>query len=433
MQKTISYFISKEQEGNYLKIPFEVPDNIDRLIVEYTYPRFDNQNDQEYERREEKNIIDFGLYGKTEEALEGKFLGASGSNRQRIQVSSKSDPGFANVAIEAGTWQVMAGAYKVQDEGVTVEYTITFIEKEWKLYKGDTHSHTTSSDGWYSFEELIQKAEKEGLDYLIVTDHNNYTQNERITGREKITILPGTEWTHYRGHANLLGVRKAIQDPFSVETIEDVNQLLNEARKNGATVSVNHPYCPNCGWQWGLDETNFDLVEIWNGGLRQSSNKEALEWWKSQLIQENYFPIVAGSDFHNVGGLRNLAQPCTGVWSKSNRPEEIMNAIAKGHTYICYAIEGPSILLRAENGIQGDQVEEKKVEIQLEALKKGDSVHFITDIETEEWVVDKDFVRYSTEKVFEQEKFLRIEIFREPYSETLQMPVSLSNPIYFKS
>lgn len=425
LKKEFTYFIEKEKEGRYIKIPFVVPENIGKIIVEYDYPRYNEKSNDKETVFEEINIIDFGLYSNQD------FLGASGSNRERIEISDKSDPGFSSIEIEAGTWHIMAGAYKIFSSGVNVTYTVTFIEKEWTLYKGDTHTHTVSSDGSYQYEELLQKAEKEGLDFLILSDHNNYTQNQQITGREPMTIIPGAEWTHYKGHANLIGVARPIIDPFIVKDSVEMKNLLHEAKENGALVSVNHPYCPFCGWTWNLDDTPFDLVEIYNGGLVPEANKQALDWWDKMLRSGKKITVTAGSDFHKVGGLRNLGQPCLGVWAHSGYKNELLRAMKKGHSYISFAVEGPSILLQAEDGIQGDTVSSKKVTVVLEQLKKGDKVVFLSDQGQEIWLVEKDLLQYKVEKENNGYHFYRVEIYRSPYSNSLQMPISLSNPIYF--
>ena len=44
------------------------------------------------------------------------------------------------------------------------------------------------------------------MDYIFISDHNNYAHNLNLPALTDITILPGTEWTHYQGHAGLLGV-----------------------------------------------------------------------------------------------------------------------------------------------------------------------------------------------------------------------------------
>lgn len=423
MEKEFSIFVDKGEEGKYLKVPFEVPEGIEKLIVSYDYARTEETHKHTIV---EKNIIDFGLY-----STEG-FLGASGSNRNQIQISSKSDEGFDNTVIHPGTWEILLGAYKIQNEGVEVTYTIQFIEEELMLLNGDTHVHTLSSDGSYSYSDLVSKAEKEGLDYLILADHNNFAQNNQISGRENLIVIPGTEWTLYKGHANFIGAKEAIEDPFDVEDVDGVNKKLAEAKSNNALVSVNHPFCPFCPWEWGLLNIDFDLVEIWNGGLAQEANVKALEWWDEQLKSGMQIPIIAGSDFHKVEGFRNIGQPLTRVWTTSKAEKTILAAIAAGHTFVSYAVNAPTILIESDDGIQGDIVGNREIKLTLENVQANDEIHLISNADVEKVHVDGNYKRFVLERNYETETYLRVEIYRPVINETLKMPVSLSNPIYFK-
>ena len=57
-----------------------------------------------------------------------------------------------------------------------------------KWYKGDTHLHTTNSDGKYPIEKLIEKCRKIGLDYAIITDHNYNTVEKKIEETNAIKL-----------------------------------------------------------------------------------------------------------------------------------------------------------------------------------------------------------------------------------------------------
>jgi len=418
LEKKKTIFIDKRDEGKYLKIPIEVPKNIERIIFTYEYERFEDNV--------EKNIIDFGVYSP-----EG-FLGASGSNRQTIQISTKSDEGFKHTAIIPGTWEVMAGVYKVADEGIEVTYTIQFVEKERLLLNGDTHVHTLSSDGSYSYFELVEKAEKEELDFLILADHNNFIQNDQITERENLVIIPGTEWTLYNGHANFIGAKKAIEDPFDVVDKDGVKEKFKEAKSNDALVSINHPFCPYCSWKWGMDELDYDLIEIWNGGLVQEANVKALEWWNDQLKSGKRIPVIAGSDFHKVEGYRNIGQPLTRVWTNSKAKQAILDAIKNGHTFISYAVNAPTIYMETANGMLGDVVSDREVSITIRDLNINDEIQLITDKEVENIHVTDVAKEMTIERTYDSESYVRVEIYRPVINEALKMPVSLSNPIYFE-
>lgn len=76
-------------------------------------------------------------------------------------------------------------------------------------------------------------------------------------------MIPGMELTTNQGHANFLGIIAPVQD-FRVNSSEQVKERIREARSNGARIVLNHPHCPNCGWEWDW-AADYDWVEIWNG------------------------------------------------------------------------------------------------------------------------------------------------------------------------
>ena len=61
-----------------------------------------------------------------------------------------------------------------------------------KLLKGNTHTHTTRSDGACTPEETIHIYAEKGYDFLALTDHSvyNFTNFAPESG---VLILPGTE------------------------------------------------------------------------------------------------------------------------------------------------------------------------------------------------------------------------------------------------
>jgi predicted metal-dependent phosphoesterase TrpH len=63
----------------------------------------------------------------------------------------------------------------------------------------DLHTHTTSSDGSFSLEELVKAAKKAGLKAIAITDHDNIRSAKRITAGmgAGMEVIPGVELTVY--------------------------------------------------------------------------------------------------------------------------------------------------------------------------------------------------------------------------------------------
>ena len=59
-------------------------------------------------------------------------------------------------------------------------------------YRGNTHSHTTTSDGKLSVAELTRDYEEREYDFLVITDHNvvaDVSQSRAVT----LLVIPGAE------------------------------------------------------------------------------------------------------------------------------------------------------------------------------------------------------------------------------------------------
>lgn len=427
---TIHRHISREEQGSYFEIPLDIPDQVCRLDVRYQYPRLHREPLAQGKgtKIQECNVIDLGLNSQ-----EHGFIGASGSNRTHIWVSAgDSVKGYQRVQPK-GRWSIIVGAYKIQPEGVDVTYQITFTYKERALYLGDTHMHTLGSDGNLSVAEVAHQAIKGGLDYIFVTDHNNCAHNLEIPAVEGITVIPGMEWTHYNGHAGLLGHPRPVRSPFCINDREGMLGLLQEAREHGAAIVLNHMMCPDNGWKWGTDDLEYDMIEVWNGGTKPKANLAAVAWWHQCLCQGKRIPIIGGSDFHSIELLRMVGLPCTAVYAMSDSPQDILDALQAGHSYILLNPGGPRLFAEAEGSILGEIAPAGSVvHASFQRLQKGDVIRCITDQGTEEITCESAMADFQLDIPSNDALFLRFELYRNDPVPMPGIPFLLSNPIYFE-
>ncbi len=413
MEKTITFqrMALKEEEGLYLEVPFLVPDQAAAMEISYEYDR-------------NGNIIDFGLLDE-----KGELIGWSGSNRSRIVISDhRSMAGFASVPVKQGQWSILLGAYKVEEQGVVITYKITFHLKGLRMFKGDTHLHSSGSDGNMTPEELAFAAEREGLDFLFVTDHNNYAHNYQLRSTDLVTMIPGVEWTHYKGHMGMLG-RKRPYKSFLSNSLKRTVEIVEEARVNGAFTVLNHPFCPWCGWQWGMEKVPFDGVEVWNGGLMPESNQACLDWRGGSLKVGQRIPITGGSDFHKYEPGRMPASPCTCVYALSNSAEDILEGLKKGHSFLTISPEGPMMETWAGEDLMGDEIPEgSEIMFTFWNLREGDILFLVSQAGREE--IPCGSGRLSIHRTAGRAGYFRAEIRRSFLKGYPYVPVLLSNPYY---
>ena len=83
-QITFREFIPKSKERTYYELPFEVPENVCRIDIEYAYSRHREEPGADgVTLRREVNIVDLALRD-----AHGGYVGASGSDRSHIHVSA---------------------------------------------------------------------------------------------------------------------------------------------------------------------------------------------------------------------------------------------------------------------------------------------------------------------------------------------------------
>lgn len=412
----IKHWITKEKEGQYYTLPFDVPEKVTKVTVSYDYykPTKGLMGDLK-----PSNTIDIGLMDES-----GNFLGWSGSDHKTIYVGEHdSSSGYLCKKIISGQWQIIVGAYHVMDEGVEVTYNIDFEYEGEVLLFGDLHMHSTASDGIYSAWELGRLARENGLDFIGVANHNNFAENLHLPHIDGLTFVPAVEWTHYKGHMNFFGVAAPFENSFIANDSEEMKLIISHAKSLGAVISVNHPKCPLCPYEWN-DEDAFDLMEIWNGPMRPS-NVKALEWWTTLLKKGRRIPIVGGSDFHKPGQFAKLGSPVTGVYSASASAEDILAAIRNGNCFVSQGKDSVRIKL-AYNGFTMGQTADFDENSWLEIYADTDKAVIVTDKGEKELKLKDGCIRVKLKPV----KFAYIKVYKG--FGKFKRICAISNPIYFK-
>ncbi len=412
----IKHNISKEKEGQYYTLPFDVPEKVVKITICYDYykPTKGVMGDLK-----PSNTIDIGLMDE-----KGNFLGWSGSSHKTIYVGEyDSSAGYLCQKIKSGKWQIIIGAYHVMNEGVEVTYNIDFEYEEEVLLFGDLHMHSTASDGVFSAFELGKLAKEKGLDFIGIANHNNFSENLNLPHIDGLTFIPAVEWTHYKGHMNFFGVPAPFENSFIANTKEEMQSIISHAKNVGAVISVNHPLCPICPYKWE-DEEAFDMMEVWNGPMRPS-NVKAIEWWTSLLKKGRQIPIVGGSDFHKPKQLAKLGNPVTAVYSKSRSAEDILYAIRNGNCYIKDSVDGIILKLSYGECVMG-QTADYSEHTPLIIHSDAEKATLVTDIYEKEIKLIGGKASVNTGKV----KFAYIKVYKG--FGKLKRICAISNPIYFK-
>lgn len=428
MQETIirKTFLAEESR-HYYTLPFDVPSNTQRIEVAYSYARHVTLPTEFGTRKEELNIVDLGLLDP-----QGMLRGWSGSQRLAAFISGdEATPGYSPGPIEAGTWQVTLGVYKVRTR-VTVEVFVRLYPKARIWLCGDLHLHTLNSDGSYPTKQVIEYGKQAGLDFLALTDHNNQEQNREIGNPDGISVIPGMEYTNYMGHANFFfpAVYPVLAaNPLS-NTFSEMREVFFRAKEMGAAISLNHILDDDCPWLFGFEDFPYDLVEVWNGFMKTSDLK-AIAWWHEQLCKGRKLAAVGGSDTHRIGPGRSHGTPTTFVQALSKTPRDILAALKEGRSFI--TATPVSVQLDLHLGSRGLGEEAQffnglKGRASLREAKRGDVLLLINAGGTaEKWKAEEDGDLEFPFTV-EQTRFYRLELYRNILG--IELLTALTNPVY---
>ncbi|UUX33360.1 CehA/McbA family metallohydrolase [Fundicoccus culcitae] len=426
----IVFKIEKSQEGLYLPLEIEV-DDVEKLGITYSYARHLEivGGDAVYET--EQAVIDFSIIGPN-----GQFLGSSGSNRGYLFFSEReSSVGFEKLKQMAGVWTILVGAYNIPDEGIEVVYEFDTVEKAYRWFKGDTHMHTTASDGQLRGSTLVEVAKDMGLDFIMMTDHNNYHPEAGFVSDEYLTVIPGVEWTQYNGHGNFLNVEGPLAPSFVTTTEEELRAMIQKGKDAGALFVLNHPFCPNVPWKW-TKELDYDAIEVWNGGTDPRANVAAIEWWHGELLKGRRVVALGGSDFHRFDQIHSLGSPTVHVYAKSKSRRDILEAIQLGALYITNNVEEVGLEMVSSDGVGmgGVAGAGESLTLTFRGLKKGFHVKIIDDVRVKDIFVEQDMKEFRVKEALSGRRFVRVEVWDERgYVSVVGMEGMLllvSNPVY---
>ena len=144
--------------------------------------------------------------------------------------------------------------------GFRREGKISYVE-----YRGAIHIHSTYSDGGGSVSEIIEAAQRAGIDFVVITDHNTLDAKADEGWHGDALVLVGQEAAHFRRHCIALGIDRPIRRDQSMQAI------LDEAASQGGLSFVVHPhgrYRPLFklrSFEWESWEVNgYTGIEIWS-------------------------------------------------------------------------------------------------------------------------------------------------------------------------
>lgn len=194
--------------------------------------------------------------------------------------------------------------------------------KQFFNYLGAIHIHTKLSDGTGDINSISKAAKKAGLNWIIITDHNNFDIEEGFYNG--VCVIKGEEISPCTSnHYIALGIKNLINPS------DDTQKFVDEVRAQGGFGFAAHPDEADNRKnkahpiKWTDKSVIPDGIEIWNWfsdwaddydesnifkiaysyffrhKLIQGPHKETLKWWDElNKNSEHIIPAIAGVDAH---------------------------------------------------------------------------------------------------------------------------------------
>ena len=262
---------------------------------------------------------------------------------------------FFGITLTAVVLTSCAGAEVEPDRtGAGAVFEVPTPGANW--YKGNTHAHTTESDGDSPPEVVARWYREHGYDFLVLSDHNVFTDPAQLWHLQdsSFLLIAGEEVTSSFDsrpvHVNGLAIRELVEPQTDTTLVGTIQRNVDAIRAVEGAPHINHP---NFRWAFGAEELlqirNDRLLEIWNGHpqVHNSGSGETLSVeaaWDFLLSNGKRIYGIAVDDAHHFQGefARDRANPGRGwvsVQADSLDATEIVGALEAGHFYASTGVE----------------------------------------------------------------------------------------------
>jgi hypothetical protein len=351
----LSGVLTGADHATYVNVPFTLPPGARTLSITV-----------DHDGRDKRTTIDLGLRDPA------GFRGWSGSNKTTIRLADfEATPSFRPGPLLPGKWTLILGVPHIAED-VTTRWTASIAvnapapppsPEPHAWVRGDFHTHTGHSDGSCPdangvrhpcpVHETLDAARRAGLDFVAVTDHNTFAQNNSLAELEAfypgLAIIRGAEITTFQGHANAFGVRYPLDFQLGTPRLPTVDALLDQVDAQGGVLSLNHPglvsgrACMGCGWTAHTDYDRVAAVEVVNGSAVRTKTHEGptsgIGFWEKLLDAGHRLTAIGGSDNHDPTDDAGRSQPPLGkpttvIWSAGRSERAILDGLKSGRVFI---------------------------------------------------------------------------------------------------
>lgn len=201
--------------------------------------------------------------------------------------------------------------------------TITTLAQPY-WFKGNTHTHTSYSDGKLTPREAVNEYKAEGYHFLFITDHGVVTPIGNSLSDSTFLCIEGEESESFH-HLSCLDIHQTI---YTIDPLE----IIDSTRAQGGFIIVNHPMRGNHEVYVNdiIDIEDLKLIEIFNGKSEKDNYHDDQSLWDSLLHAGRLYYGVAADDMHEK---KHLGKGWIMVLADTLQKDSIINAIKEGNFY----------------------------------------------------------------------------------------------------
>lgn len=281
-------------------------------------------------------------------------------------------------------------------------------------YRGNTHTHSTESDGKLSIADRFATYHEEGYDFLVLTDHRKVNDVQDYSTSDFLAIS-GSE-VHPQnpyGGATYHIVAINIHEPVNCAKMHP-NAVLDDIKAQGGEAVLCHPYW--CGHTVSdfLPLRGYFAVEVYNDtcmGIGKGFSEQA---WDDLLDRGGPVFGIAADDAHGI------THDCFHGWIMVKSPALTLDGIMEAlRTGAFYSTLGPEISDITVNHA------DKKITVKCSAAQ---SIVFKAECHRGRRVLapNGEALTEATYQVPEDAKYVRIEVTDETGKK------AWSNPFFFQ-
>ncbi|MXV79010.1 hypothetical protein F4X73_11855 [Candidatus Poribacteria bacterium] len=280
-----------------------------------------------------------------------------------------------------------------------------------KWFRGNTHSHSTESDGRLSIADRFAAYRDEGYDFLVLTDHRK-VNDVSANSTEDFLAISGSE-VHpanpYGGPVYHI-VAINIHEPVNCAKMHP-NAVIEDIKSQGGEAVICHPYwCGHTIIDY-LPLRGYFAVEVYNDTCMTNGKGFSEQAWDDMLDRCGPVCGIAADDAHGT------EHDCFHGWINVKAEELTIDGIMEAlRTGSFYSTIGPEI--------EDITVEDRQMTVKCDPAQ---SIVFKSECSRGRRILPQDgaLMTEATFSIPDSTKYVRVEVTDETGKK------AWSNPFYF--